>query len=1070
MALTIQELLASDTISQAADKINFNFDQLLLNGGGPSGPAGPQGPPGPIGGRGVRGSQWFEDTTPQPGAGPNTFIVSPDLEPNDSYLQANGNVWEYIDAITGWVNTGIDLTGPQGQAGATFWNITGDPIVGGDEVLYPEVYTDQLNAGNIRSILLGGVPSNVSTFDNNYVIDNSIVQGTDIGNTILGLHTPGPGVAQIRFFGTKETNTYTNDVSQAQAIYLLDGDLLRFHDVKIPLLPTEALGYSWQSDNKSGNMEFGRGFQLTTGTATQTSPPTPLTSPSTITLLVANEPIGNATPGKIVLQSNTTNNAALLTIGDDQTSVSQPYGGNILGGASQILLSASNKILLQNTGANGIDIIDDGASGVNITAKLGNVDISTSKVGSQTTIESPYDTLYVSSTATVTTLTADNDTNYISKFESTGYWESETLISSNGNVSVRNKSTTFADGEIGFETREKTLQTGSLNWNGIQMKSMLGAKGVISYNKIFSYAEIPNASLRIHSDNGASYGGIQLSTADAGPTSRSGYNFMVDQEGGISIQTPDRDGDVTDNVNSDGTSNYPIWIGKYDDRGTSPRFQRYGLGINPTASNSYYVNPNYSIGTNSIALIGRPGIDGDSSTNPLGPYYKYLRDNEDSDTWYTHQEITEGAVVLANAETGGGVALVPGREGVISSPSNTGLRLGMTGLPSSNNLPYAFMGNGKGAIIANNQSSGGMLFSSNTSSTTGLTSGAPGEMSEAYGDLNFCFMPQNNYSNHAFGIGGVPYAGNVVGSYWICGNSTNTANTSISLISAVNNTRDVNGSITYWGSAVQKAGDEDAQTNGFLGIKGRQIVINTTGDKDATDADTRSIRIGGGWQSHIRTQYNYDVWNPEPGIPENPSYFGGSVILGDGFMEPGIGQSFLYMKWQRMKVDVDPGADYLVITTGTGNGAGAVTRRSTPSDIRLKNNIKPVQSSILDKLNKLSIITFNWKVESRNNQIGWDGSGKTLGFKAQELIEIFPDTVGFSTFNADECEALNMTYSDTLDEDGNTIGENHPDRDTKLITRPEQMIPILTRGIQELSDENKELKKRLKLIEEKLGL
>ena len=64
MALTIQELLASDTISQAADKINFNFDQLLLNGGGPAGPKGPAGPIGPAGGRGPKGSTWYEDTTP----------------------------------------------------------------------------------------------------------------------------------------------------------------------------------------------------------------------------------------------------------------------------------------------------------------------------------------------------------------------------------------------------------------------------------------------------------------------------------------------------------------------------------------------------------------------------------------------------------------------------------------------------------------------------------------------------------------------------------------------------------------------------------------------------------------------------------------------------------------------------------------------------------------------------------------------------------------------------------------------------------------------------------------------
>ena len=44
--ITIKELLAADKVSELVDKINFNFDQLLLNGGGPKGgPGGPGGEP-----------------------------------------------------------------------------------------------------------------------------------------------------------------------------------------------------------------------------------------------------------------------------------------------------------------------------------------------------------------------------------------------------------------------------------------------------------------------------------------------------------------------------------------------------------------------------------------------------------------------------------------------------------------------------------------------------------------------------------------------------------------------------------------------------------------------------------------------------------------------------------------------------------------------------------------------------------------------------------------------------------------------------------------------------------------
>jgi hypothetical protein len=105
MAITIYEIIASDTISQMADKVNYNFDQLLQNGGGPAGPQGPQGPFGPTGPQGVtgpqgiRGSKWF-----QGGSFPSSGVNSGDL-----FLENSGLVYEYNG--TSWVSTGIDLTG-----------------------------------------------------------------------------------------------------------------------------------------------------------------------------------------------------------------------------------------------------------------------------------------------------------------------------------------------------------------------------------------------------------------------------------------------------------------------------------------------------------------------------------------------------------------------------------------------------------------------------------------------------------------------------------------------------------------------------------------------------------------------------------------------------------------------------------------------------------------------------------------------------------------------------------------------------------------------------------------------
>ena len=118
MPITIQEIIASDTISQFVDKTNFNFDQLLLNGGGPGGPIGPKGPTGPGGGRGPKGSTWYEDqSTVSPGLTPNAAPPTSTPFDKDYYLQFNGQVWEYNGTLAVWDITTIDLQGPPGAAG-----------------------------------------------------------------------------------------------------------------------------------------------------------------------------------------------------------------------------------------------------------------------------------------------------------------------------------------------------------------------------------------------------------------------------------------------------------------------------------------------------------------------------------------------------------------------------------------------------------------------------------------------------------------------------------------------------------------------------------------------------------------------------------------------------------------------------------------------------------------------------------------------------------------------------------------------------------------------------------------
>ena len=157
MAITIYEIIASDTVSQFADKVNYNFDQLLQNGGGPAGPQGPQGPFGPtgpqgiIGPQGIRGSKWFQGSS-----FPTTGVNSGDL-----FLNNAGLVYEYSGSA--WVSTGIDLIGT-----GTVWDqLDGSSInistsLPNYEFRYIrpsyEYSTSSGGASNEQAVLIGGAP------------------------------------------------------------------------------------------------------------------------------------------------------------------------------------------------------------------------------------------------------------------------------------------------------------------------------------------------------------------------------------------------------------------------------------------------------------------------------------------------------------------------------------------------------------------------------------------------------------------------------------------------------------------------------------------------------------------------------------------------------------------------------------------------------------------------------------------------------------------------------------------------------------------------------------------------
>ena len=108
---------------------------------------------------------------------------------------------------------------------------------------------------------------------------------------------------------------------------------------------------------------------------------------------------------------------------------------------------------------------------------------------------------------------------------------------------------------------------------------------------------------------------------------------------------------------------------------------------------------------------------------------------------------------------------------------------------------------------------------------------------------------------------------------------------------------------------------------------------------------------------------------------------------------------------------------------GTFVAAGDVIAFGSPSDITLKENIKPIENA-LDKVEKLQGVTFDWK-EQDITDIKED-----IGFIAQDVQKVLPELVR----------------------------END---NGKLSMRHQGVIPVLVEAIKDLKAELDELKKQI---------
>jgi hypothetical protein len=118
-------------------------------------------------------------------------------------------------------------------------------------------------------------------------------------------------------------------------------------------------------------------------------------------------------------------------------------------------------------------------------------------------------------------------------------------------------------------------------------------------------------------------------------------------------------------------------------------------------------------------------------------------------------------------------------------------------------------------------------------------------------------------------------------------------------------------------------------------------------------------------------------------------------------------------------------------TVGHIDTSNSTTSYVTSSDYRLKENITPMTGA-LNKVSQLKPVTYTWKID------GLDGEG----FIAHELAEVCPHAVSGE--------------KDAVDDEGNPIYQGI---DTSFL------VATLTAAIQELAQQNQELKSRIEALE-----
>jgi hypothetical protein len=206
---------------------------------------------------------------------------------------------------------------------------------------------------------------------------------------------------------------------------------------------------------------------------------------------------------------------------------------------------------------------------------------------------------------------------------------------------------------------------------------------------------------------------------------------------------------------------------------------------------------------------------------------------------------------------------------------------------------------------------------------------------------------------------------------------------------------------------------------------GEFVASHVIVDKTVTDvkiASTGIFTLSGG----LNANHYYFLSSTAGAATDNPD------------IEPKVFQPLYYaLDANTIDLNIQAPQDTVITAYSSGNNpgeevhGGPIIYTGIPSDERLKANIESIQSDAISIVNELNPVSFDFK-DPRSKYY----EGQQLGFIAQEISEVIPQSV--------------YTEDDEIQ---------------TMMLKPETVIPVLTKAIQELTVTVETLKRRVEELE-----